>query len=155
DTIDAIKSLVALITGKAVAQTPAPLQPPAAAAGGASPAATGGKPAPAVPAPAAPAAGSPAMQTQSAADAITGINSALDQLPQPLTVWSLLELSGTLFAQLPTRELPAGTLPGISNFQFRLATIRQWRGMNGTQIAAAITQTLQSLAQFIHRGIDT
>jgi hypothetical protein len=154
DTIDAIKSLVVLITGKAVAQSQAPAQAQGGAARGA-PAAAGRTPVLAAPAPAPPAAGSSAAQTETAADAITGIKSVLDQLPHPLTVWSLLDLSGTLFEQLPTPELAAGTLPGISNFQFRLATIRQWRGMDGTQIAAAIVQTLQSLAQFIHRGIDT
>jgi hypothetical protein len=152
ETIDAIKSLVALITGKAVVPPPAPAQAAAVAAGGAPPA--GGTPASAAPAPAVPGAGSPAAQTQSAADAITAINSVLDQLPQPLTVWSLLDLSGTLFAQMATSDFPAGMLPGISNFQYRLATIHQWRGMGSAQIAAAITQTLQALAQFIHRGID-
>lgn len=78
---------------------------------------------------------------------------ALNRLPDPLNVESLLQGLSDLLNGFKRSLFPTTHLPFTDELGQTLGTLWQWRGMDGSQIAGHLESTLQAAVTFMGHGL--
>jgi hypothetical protein len=81
------------------------------------------------------------------------IVATLQEIPSPLTFDTVLTAILALLREVPPGLFPSGVVPGVEGFRQALETVIAWRGMNGDQLAAAMTEGVQSVAGYLERRV--